>query len=70
MRTAESSPARALLTLALGGVLAVVFGVIGYQFRGDIVGVFMGMMLAGTALLPGALIWQYVLGQRRDGGSS
>jgi hypothetical protein len=70
VRTPESSPARALLTLGLGGVFAVVFGAIGYQFRPDIAGVFMGQILFGTMLLPVVLIWQYFSARPRDDGSA
>ena len=70
VRTPESSPARALLTLGLGALLAVVFGAIGYQFRADIVGVFLGQILFGTVLLPVALIWQYFSPRPRDDGSA
>ena len=70
MRTPESSPASALLTLGLGSVFAVLFGAIGYQFRADIVGVFLGQILFGTVLLPVVLIWQYFSAQPRDDGSA
>lgn len=59
-----------LLTLGVGGVFAVVFGAVGYQFRPDIVGVFMGQILFGTMLLPVALIWQYFHARPGDDKSS
>jgi len=70
VRTPVSSPARALLTLGLGAVFAVVFGAMGYQFRADIVGVFLGQILFATVLLPVVLIWQYFSARPENDGSA
>jgi hypothetical protein len=59
---------RALLVIVGGAVLAVVLGLIGYQFRADGVGIFLGMVLGAAPIVVIGFILEYFVAQRRDDG--